>query len=122
MRGWWVLALCCSCAAWRVPLGDPKAQIEFCERICREELSVREVERRVGEMIAEEDGEQQVIAGRIGTKRTKSEQVGSLQQELRLVLGAKVEIRQSSRGRGKIVIHFGDHDEFERLWRQLHFG
>lgn len=102
-----------------LPLGDPKAQIDFCERICRDELSVREVERRVSELIAVEDGTEPAIAGRIGTRRTKSEQIGSLQQELRLVLGAKVEIRQTSRGRGKIVIHFSDHDEFERLWRQL---
>lgn len=102
-----------------LPLGEPKAQIEFCEKICRDELSVREVERRVAEIIAEQDGSESPIAGRIGTKRTKSEQIGSLQQELKLVFGTKVEIRQTSRGRGKIVIHFADHDEFERLWRQL---
>jgi hypothetical protein len=30
-----------------------------------------------------------------------------------------VEIRQSSRGRGKITIHFKNHDEFERLRHQL---
>ena len=30
-------------------------------------------------------------------------------------LGTKVDIRQSSRGRGQIVIHFRNHEEFERL-------
>jgi len=103
-----------------LPLGDPKRQIEFCERICREEWSVRDVERRVSELIAEEDGDEAVIAGRIGGgRRTRSEQIGSLQQELRLALGTKVEIRQTSRGKGKIVIHFNDHDEFDRLRKYL---
>jgi len=102
-----------------LPLGDPKAQLDFCEKISREELSVRDVERRVSELIAEEDEQAPAIAGRIGQKRPRSEQVGSLQQELKLLLGTKVEIRQTSRGRGKIIIHFSDHDEFERIRNHL---
>lgn len=102
-----------------LPLGDPKVQLEFCEKICRDELSVREVERRVSELIAKEDGDAPAIAGRIGQKRPRSEQIGALQQELKLLLGTKVEIRQTSRGRGKIVIHFSDHEEFERIRNQL---
>ena len=31
----------------------------------------------------------------------------------------KVEIRANSRGRGKLVIHFQNHDEFDRLREQL---
>ena len=34
-------------------------------------------------------------------------------------MGTKVEIRQGSRGRGQIVIHFRSHEEFERLREHL---
>ena len=52
-------------------------------------------------------------------KRTRSDQVASLEQEFRLALGVKVEIKANSRGRGKLVIHFANHDEFDRLREQL---
>ena len=104
-----------------LPLGDAREQIAFCERIYRDALSVRDVEQQVAEKIAAEDLDAPAIAGRIGTprKRTRSEQIASLEQELRSTLGTKVEIRTSAKGRGKIVVHFADHDEFERLREQL---
>jgi hypothetical protein len=34
-------------------------------------------------------------------------------------LGTKVEIRATPRGRGRIVIHFQNHDEFDRLHQWL---
>ena len=37
-----------------------------------------------------------------------------LEQELRIALGTKVEIKQSAKGRGTIVIHFTDSDDFDR--------
>ena len=43
----------------------------------------------------------------------------ALEQELRAALGTKVKITQNSRGGGKLVIHFGNHREFERLREQL---
>lgn len=104
-----------------LPLGDEKLQLEFARRIQDEGLSVREVERQVQERIREEDGEPfPAIAGSIGkTAKVKNTQVESLEQKLRMVLGTKVDIRQSARGRGKITIHFGNHDEFDRIWHYL---
>ena len=103
-----------------LPLDEPRQQMAMCERIAREGLSVRDVERMVGEQLANED--EPKIAGKIpgsSSRRTRSEQVAALEQELRAVLGTKVEIRTASKGRGKILIHFGDHDEFDRIWDQL---
>lgn len=103
-----------------LPLDEPRQQLEMCERIAREGLSVRDVERMVGEQLARED--EPKIAGKISGsngRRTRSDQVASLEQELRAALGTKVEIRTAAKGRGKIVIHFGDHDEFDRLWDHL---
>lgn len=104
-----------------LPLGDPKSQIAYCERIGREELSVREVERMVSEDLAKEDADGKPIAGKISGKRRKhrNEQVASLEQELRAALGTKVEIRQAGKGRGQIIVHFADHDEFDRLYESL---
>ena len=104
-----------------LPLGDSRQQVAFCERIVREELSVRDVERMVSEQIASEDGEPNVVAGKIqpAGKKGRSEQVASLEQELRAALGCKVEIKTAAKGKGKISIHFANHDEFERLYDSL---
>lgn len=102
-----------------LPLGDESLQKEFSERIRREGWSVRETERVVQERILEEDGE---LLGR-GAKRqarkqkktNRSSHIASLEQELRILLGTKVDIRQTPRGRGQVVIHFKNNDEFERV-------
>jgi ParB family chromosome partitioning protein len=38
---------------------------------------------------------------------------------LRAALGTRVDIRQNARGRGRIVVHFTSHEEFDRLRRNL---
>jgi ParB family transcriptional regulator, chromosome partitioning protein len=111
-----------------LPLGEEKLQNEFCQRIVDEGWSVRAVEAEVQQRIVEEDGPLLSIVGatagsnspstKPATKRRGTDQVAFLEQELRIALGTKVEIRQASRGRGRIVVHFSNHDEFERL-RQL---
>ena len=40
-----------------LPLGDEQQQVDFCERIVREELSVRAVEQLIGETIEQADAE-----------------------------------------------------------------
>ncbi len=47
--------------------------------------------------------------------RVVTEELAALEQELRLSLGTKVELRQQKTGRGKIVINFNNPEEFERL-------
>ena len=34
-------------------------------------------------------------------------------------MGARVKLTHDARGRGKLVIHFDSHEEFERIRRQL---
>ena len=101
-----------------LPLGDERMQIVFAEQIHEQGWSVRETERQVSERIAQEDDEPlKVVSGTESTARarTRNDQVASLEQELRSALGTKVDIRQNAKGRGKIVIQFTSHDEFERL-------
>jgi len=101
-----------------LPLGDEQLQREFCRRILAEGWSVRDTERLVQERILHEDGAPEPSSP-LKRKRTKSDQLLSLEQQLRVVLGTKVEIKQTSTGRGRFVIHFANHEEFERLWEAM---
>ncbi len=123
-----------------LPLGDDREQIQLCTQIQTDGLSVRAVEQIVQEMIHAEDqievtddaadDENDAAMASTGSanrssngtkKRTRSANISSLEQQLRTSLGTKVEIRPASKGRGKIVVHFTSHDEFDRL-RELLVG
>lgn len=101
-----------------LPLGDEALQIEFCRKILDEGWNVRQTEQRVAERIAEEDRPQSRSA-QLARRRPKSEHLASLEQKLRLALGTKVEVRAGARGRGRVIVHFNDHEEFERIMAYL---
>ncbi len=102
-----------------LPLGDESEQVAFCQRIQKEKLSVRATEQQVSDLIRTSDREAlQIVGGPSAARRTTTRQrdnLGALEQELRLALGTRVELRQTAKGRGRITIHFHGHDEFERL-------
>jgi ParB family transcriptional regulator, chromosome partitioning protein len=103
-----------------LPLGDEHEQVAFARRIETEGLSVRDVERFVADQLGEDDPEAEILPGPGSKKqRTQSDQVASLEQEFRLALGVKVEIKANARGRGKLTIHFANHEEFDRLREHL---
>ena len=102
-----------------LPLGDEHEQVAFARRIEDEGLSVRDVERLVAEKVGEDEPAAEIVPGASPRQRTKSDQLASLEQELRLALGMKVEIRATVRGRGRMTIHFANHEEFDRLREQL---
>jgi ParB family chromosome partitioning protein len=102
-----------------LPLGEEREQVEFCERIQREGLNVRQTEALVQEAIAADDGPELGVVGRDGkpsrSTRPRSEHIVALEQELRSALGTKVSVTHNAKGKGKMVIHFAGHDEFERI-------
>jgi ParB family chromosome partitioning protein len=108
-----------------LPLGDEREQIEFCQRIQREGLNVRQTEGMVQEMIdkADHDPLAPDAASRPSkparATRGKNEQVAALEQELRAALGLRVSLRHNARGRGRLMIQFRNHEEFERLKKQI---
>jgi ParB family chromosome partitioning protein len=103
-----------------LPLGDEHEQVALAKRIEAEGLSVRDVERIVAEQVGSDDGDDPTILPGPGKKKPgRSEQIAALEQEFRHALGTKVEIKSTPRGRGKIVIHFQTHDDFERLRDEL---
>ncbi|MCA9136919.1 MAG: ParB/RepB/Spo0J family partition protein, partial [Planctomycetales bacterium] len=101
-----------------LPIGDEHVQIATAKKIMDEKISVRATETLVADMLkAEEDQEtgRKVTNATRQKRRQTSPHLEAMQQEFRMVFGTKVEIKSSSRGRGKITIHFSDGEEFERL-------
>lgn len=102
-----------------LPLGDEQEQVAFCRRIVSEGLSVRSIEGLVQETIrAADDGPVDAVSFAEQTtksKRPRASNLSSLEQEFRTALGTKVDVRQAAKGRGRIVIHFANAEEFERL-------
>ncbi len=101
-----------------LPLGEESTQNQFCERIKREGWSVRETERAVSELIQREDSPDVVKFGS-KSRRTRNSQIVSIEQQLKLALGAGVHIRHSAKGKGSIQIDFSNPAEFERLQNLL---
>ena len=111
-----------------VTLNDPvyvEAAQALARRIVKEDLSVREVETQVKQMVRQEDAEPLRVVSpdeepseNEEPERTADPHLASLEQELRAALGAKVDVH-ASEGRGRIVIHFASHEEFDRLRAQL---
>ena len=90
---------------------------------CGHELmSVRQTEQAVRDQFAEEDADtvpfEQPSTAPAKTP-TPNNHLSSLQQQLRDAVAAKVDIRMSGKDRGRIIIHFNSHDEFERILEQI---
>jgi ParB family chromosome partitioning protein len=124
-----------------LPLGDEAEQVRLAGRVAAEGLSVRAVEAEVQEIIRrEEAGDDDIGAtpvtsgsaepdagvaspaakrkpGRPATRR--SSQVAAVEGQLRRALGAKVVVHANGKGAGRIVIPFGDLDEFQRLLEHI---
>jgi ParB family transcriptional regulator, chromosome partitioning protein len=102
-----------------LPLGDEEEQKAFAKRIAAESLSVRATEQLVSEHILHADGRPLKVFAGEGTSPAPavsgSGHLSQLEDQLRLALGTKVELRQSAKGKGKITIHFANLEEFDRL-------
>ncbi|HUG94334.1 MAG TPA: ParB/RepB/Spo0J family partition protein [Planctomycetaceae bacterium] len=110
-----------------LPLGEAD-QVTLCRRIETESLSVRATEQIVRELI--ESRSESPDAGcdapdtipfeppqehAPGTGHGSTAHVVSLQEQLRSLLGLRVEIHVRGKEAGRVVIPFGSNDEFERI-------
>jgi ParB family chromosome partitioning protein len=117
-----------------LPLGDEVEQSRLADRVAAEGLSVRAVEGEVQELIRREaaadlDDDLPADAGVATTEPAKrkpgrpatrrSGQVAAVESQLRQALGVKVVVHANGKGAGRIVIPFGDLDEFQRLLDQI---
>ena len=65
--------------------------------------------------VADLEAANAALEKRVATAEALAGRVAELEQQLRIALGTRVEIRQTSPGRGRLVIHFNGHAEFERI-------
>ena len=91
-------------------------QKTLCKKIQSDSLTVRDVEKEAkalkqaaGTIPFPEDPKAET------PKAELSSHVQSLQQQLQDTLGVKVEIKQKDEQSGKIIIHFNNTEEFERV-------
>jgi len=91
-------------------LTDGNLQYDTATRIIDEKLSVRETEKLVKQLLNRTD---KVVRRKTG----ESDAVYSQYEEnLRSILGSRVEIKQNGHNKGKIVIEFSSADEFEKIF------
>ena len=86
---------------------DPKRQLAIAERVAREGLSVRQVERMVA-------GGRPARRGK--KAKSKGAAVRDLEARLREALGTKVTVEEGRKpGTGRIVIEFYSHEDLDRM-------
>jgi ParB family chromosome partitioning protein len=85
-------------------------QVELANEIAANGLSVREVEKRVGELVSRPKPR---------IPRTVDRDVARLQEELAQKLGTPVQIKQKSKGRGTLIVDYGSLDQLEVLIEKL---
>jgi len=99
---------------------DHAQQKEFAERIVAEAWTVRKTEKEVKSLSnGELTQDAEVIPFEKSATYELTPHLLSLQEQLRSMLGSRVEIKLSGREKGKIVISFDSNEEFEHVVREL---
>jgi ParB family chromosome partitioning protein len=93
-------------------LADRTQQRRIAERIVGEDLSVRHTERLV-------NAELRGIEQKPQEREEKPPHVLDLEAKLRIALGTRVTIEQLKADRGRVVIDFFSHDDFQRILGRL---
>ncbi len=96
-------------------LDSEEEQIALCQQIQQEGLSVRRVEQIVQER-QRPAANLSVVHPESSTRPGRSsEHLAALEQEFRAALGLRVSLTHNGRGKGKLVVYFQSHEEFEIL-------
>ncbi len=96
-----------------INIEDNKVQLEFYEKIIKDNLSVRQTEELVKKF-----REGKILSIKPG-KKVIPEQIRHLEQDLSQLLGKRVKISFSDKGNGKISIPFASAEELEQLKKRL---
>lgn len=93
-------------------ISSPGRQIELCERIIRDGLSVRDVERLTAK---------KAVKSRRAKSARKDPYSRELEDKLRRRLGSKVTI-EAKGSRGKVIIQYHGDDDFQRILEVIGVG
>ena len=94
-----------------VNIEDPQKQINVFYHIIEEDLSVRATEDLVRHIQTEASKD----PSKTDKKKKITREYEELSDQLTKLFGAEVQFRINEKGRGKIVIPFGNSDEMERI-------
>ncbi len=94
-------------------------QLAMCEQIQREALSVRRTEAAVRAALQPPVETLPLAQPEPPSPAAHNNHVRSLEEQLRKLLGVKVEIRLKGNHKGQIIVPFATNDEFEHVLRQL---
>jgi ParB family chromosome partitioning protein len=97
-----------------INIDDNKKQLELCERIMNEGLSVRATEKIAERIKDEAKPERKKAQNKAKKKDNKSAELVSVEAELRGIMGTKVNINGSDK-EGKIEIEYYSIEELNRL-------
>ncbi len=92
-------------------LADTKEQIEFFEKVLKDSLSVRELERLIQESPKRKKTRQSLAAQRA----KKDPHVLAVEEQLQHKIGSKVRINANKKNKGTIVIEFYNLEDLERI-------
>jgi ParB family chromosome partitioning protein len=98
-------------------LANRREQVSAAQRVVRENLSVRDTEALVRQLLAPATEKGQ--AGSSAAAQKEDPNVRALQQDLADKLGAKVLIQQGSGGKGRLVISYNTLDELDGILRHI---
>ena len=85
-------------------------QVELANEIAARGLSVREVEKRVGELVSRRKPR---------VPRTVDRDVARLTEDLAQKLGTPVQLKQKAKGRGALIVEYGSLDQLDALIEKL---
>jgi ParB family chromosome partitioning protein len=96
-------------------LVDPAGVLALVERIARQDLSVRDVERIVRESSRSKSASSPVLQPQLAT----APWVRELEERMRQRLGTKIQLRNNPGFRGQIVIEYFNRTDLDRLCQLL---
>jgi ParB family chromosome partitioning protein len=95
-----------------INLPTSNIQVQFLDKIKKENLSVRKVEQLVREFL---ETKTKKFLKADQNKSHSHTPFRSFEERLQLIMGTKVFCKQKKDGKGEVVIEFYSDDEFERL-------
>ena len=94
-------------------LEDPSLQLQVSKKILSDALSVRNTEKLIRELKTPSSNLKSA------PNSIEHPEVRKIKDRLTYLLGSKVDIQRSNKGKGKIVIHFNSDDQFNNIIYQI---